>query len=75
MAEEFGEIVLRAIGLLQGFTSQKLEDGEISDSELDQLQGELEEIISAIEYERELRDVARQAAASHSADLNNAVKI
>lgn len=62
MAEEFGEIITRAIGLLQGFTAQKTEDGEISDSELDQLQGELEEIISAIEYERECRQTALQEA-------------
>lgn len=72
---QFAEIIERAVGLLQGFTYQKLSDGEISDVELDQLQGELEEIISAIEYERECRETARQSAQGHAADKNNSERI
>jgi len=72
---QFGDMMQRAIGLLQGFTALKMADGEFSDAELDQLQGELEEIISVIEYERELRESARQAAAGHAADKNNSEKV
>jgi hypothetical protein len=75
MNEEFGTIIQRAILMLTGFTAQKLEDGEISDSELDQIQEEFETCIAAIEYERECRDQARQSATSHNADKNNAEKI
>ena len=41
----FAEIINQAVGLLQGFTAHKIADGEITDLELDQLQGELEAII------------------------------
>lgn len=71
----FAEIIERAVGLLQGFTAQKISDGEISDAELDQLQGELEAIIAGIEYERECRDTARQSAARYEADKNRAEKV
>lgn len=73
--QSFAEIIERAIGLLQGFTAQKIADGEITDAELDQLQGELEAIIAGIEYERECRETARQAAAGHAADTNKATKV
>lgn len=71
----FADLIGRGIAMLQGFTAQKTADGEITDAELDQLQGELEAIISGIEYERECRETARQAAAGHAADKNRAERV
>lgn len=71
----FADLIERAIGLLQGFAAQKVADGEITDTELDQLQGELEAIIAGLEYERECRETARQAASSHVADKNCAERV
>lgn len=73
--QSFSEIIERVVGLLQGFTAEKIKDGEITDAELDQIQGELEAIIAGIEYERECRETAKQAAASHAADKNRSEKI
>lgn len=70
----FAEAIERAVGLLQGFTAEKIKDGEITDAELDQLQGELETIIDGIETERECRETAWQAAAGHAADKNRSEK-
>lgn len=74
---DFIQAIARAIGLLQGFTAMKIQDGEFSDAELDQLQGELEAIISAVEYERECRQAALDAAggADVRGDKNQAEKI
>lgn len=53
---------MEAIGLLQGFTAAKCADGELSDDELNQMRGELEAIIDAIDYVIDLRQTALQAA-------------
>jgi hypothetical protein len=50
-------------------------DREITDGELDQYKGCLEVQLAAIEYETELRESAKQAAAGHASDKNNAEKI
>jgi hypothetical protein len=50
-------------------------DGELSDEELEKYRGALEVQMAAVEYETELRESAKQAAAGHASDKNNAEKI
>jgi len=74
---DFAEIITRAAGLFQGWTSQKAADGEITLEELDQMDGELDEIKSAIEQQRALILAALEDGGGRDvqADTNRARKI
>lgn len=60
--------------MMRAMLYQKMEDG-ISDEELDMIEGELGVFLSAIQYEKELRQEAYDTAGGHPADLNNARKV
>lgn len=74
---DFAEIITRAAGLFQGWTAQKAADGEVTLDELDQMDGELDEIKSAIEQQRALILAALEDAGGRDvqADTNRAQKI
>jgi hypothetical protein len=74
---DFAEIITRAAGLFQGWTSQKAADGEITLDELDQMDGEIDEIKSAIEQQRALILAALEDGGGRDSkgDLNRAQKI
>jgi outer membrane murein-binding lipoprotein Lpp len=73
----FAEIIERAAGLFYGWTSEKAADGEITLTELDQLDGELDEIKTAIEQQRALILAALEDAggADARADKNKSQKV
>ena len=74
---DFAAVITRAAGLFYEWTSKKAADGEITLDELDQLDGELDEIKSAIEQQRALILAALEDAGGRDvrADLNRAKKI
>lgn len=75
--DNFAEVITRAAGLFQGWTSQKADDGEITLAELDQMDNELDEIKAAIEQQRALILAACEDAGGRDCqgDTNRAQKI
>jgi hypothetical protein len=73
--EDLCEKINRAIGLLQGFTAEKTRDDDLSDTEIEQLIGELETITAALQFELECRQEACQQAGGHASDKNRAEKV
>ena len=73
----FAEVIERAAGLFYGWTAEKAADGEITLTELDQLDGELDEIKAAIERQRASILAALEDAGGRDCqgDTNRAHKI
>ena len=73
----FAEVIERAAGLFYGFTSQKAKDGEITLTELDQMDGELDEIKTAIEQQRAIILAALEDAGGRDChgDTNRAQRV
>ena len=73
----FAEVITRAAGLFQGWTAQRAADGEVTLDELDQMDGELDEIKTAIEQQRALILAACEDAGGRDrqGDTNRAQKI
>ena len=67
------EQVQEAIGLLQGFTAQKAADGELTDTEIEQMIGELEAIICALQFAMDQRQEALQAAATQGREARTEI--
>jgi hypothetical protein len=73
----FAEVIERAAGLFYEWTSKKAADGEVTLDDLDQMDGELDEIKSAIEQQRALILAALEDAGGrdNQGDLNKAQKV
>jgi hypothetical protein len=67
------EKVQKAILMLQAFTAQKCEDGELTDTEIEQMIGELEAIINALQFTMEQRQEALQAAATQGREARTEI--
>lgn len=75
MEDDLCDKINRAVGLLRGWTAEKTKDGELSDTEIEQLIGEIETITAALQYELECRQEACQQAGGHASDKNKAEKV